>query len=140
MEGSRRCLRGIVTKSPWSAGGRPYKRGEERVAAGEGELTRDVVEPPAADACRLRRAGDDDAQADGVRIDGEGAVAPGPGRVGPLEPDVELGRLTAQGEADPATGCFRDQVDRPLAARGVAANERQADQHAPRWDDRPGIE
>src|ERR1051325_12060317 len=101
MEGSRRCLRGIVTKSPWSAGGRPYKRGEERVAAGEGELTRDVVEPPAADACRLRRAGDDDAQADGVRIDGEGAVAPGPGRGRPLAAGLGLGRPTPRGGAHP---------------------------------------
>src|ERR1044071_2966704 len=92
MEGSRRCLRGIVTRYPWSPGGRPYKRGEERVAAGEGELTRDVVEPPAADACRLRRAGDDDAQADGVRIDGEGAVAPRPGRGGALAPGGGLAR------------------------------------------------
>jgi len=56
------------------------------------------------------------------------------------EGDVELGTLGAQGEADPATGSLRDEVEGARAARGVAAHEAQPHRHTPRRHDGSGIE
>src|SRR5207302_9776980 len=87
----------------------PAERRHQRVAADQRYAARDVVESAAADASRPGRLGRNHAQADDVHGDGERAVAAGPGRLGPLQRDIEVQRLTAQPEADAPTGRLRNE-------------------------------
>src|SRR6266568_5657819 len=125
IAGSSRGLRGVrggggirCTISR-SARGRPGESRDERVPAAQRHAAGDVVEPPADPAGGLAREGLDDPQADHVYPHGEGAVAGGPGRLGPLKRRIELEPRAAQGEPDPAPRTLGDEVERLTAARGV---------------------
>src|SRR3989442_1724266 len=68
------------------------------------------------------------------------AVAPGPGRLCPLQRDIEVQLLTAQPEADAPTGRFRNEVHGLSAGRGVAPHQPHANGHATRGNHRLGAE
>src|SRR5439155_18168958 len=56
-------------RPPHSAPTRPDKRGGQRVARGQRELSPDVIEPSADRAERLRVSGTGDTEADGVGVE-----------------------------------------------------------------------